>query len=111
MLTMQRASWEQGVAAQAYLELGDHDTVYLMAKEMVLRQTADGRLGVVYTDDGATDGGMGGEALVSAARRSRDPELEAGLERELNWVLNKCPRSAAAFCIIACTKRKCGSTS
>jgi rhamnogalacturonyl hydrolase YesR len=95
MLTMQRASWEQGVAAQAFLELGEHETVYLMAKELVLRQTPDGRLGVVYTDHGATDGGMGGEALVSAARRSRDPELEAGLERQLDWVLNKAPRSGA----------------
>jgi rhamnogalacturonyl hydrolase YesR len=94
MLTMQRASWEQGVAAQAYLELGDHNTVYLLAKEMALRQTPDGRLGVVYTDGGTTDGAMGGEALVSAARRSGDPELQKALDRELNWVLHKCPRTA-----------------
>jgi rhamnogalacturonyl hydrolase YesR len=94
MLTMQRASWEQGVAAQACLELGDHDTVYLMAKEMALRQTPEGRIGVVYTDTATTDGAMGGEALVSAARRRGDLELERALERELEWVLKKCPRTA-----------------
>lgn len=94
MLTMQRASWEQGVAAQALLELGDHETVYLMAKEMALRQTPDGRLGVVYTDHSATDGAMGGEALVSAAKRSGDPELQRAVDRQLDWILNECPRSA-----------------
>lgn len=93
MLSMQRASWEQGVAAQACLELGDHETVYLMAKELVLRQTPEGRLGVVYTDGGTTDGAMGGEALVSAAHRSGDAELQAGIERQLDWILHKCPRS------------------
>jgi unsaturated rhamnogalacturonyl hydrolase len=90
MLTMQRASWEQGVAAQAYLELGDHDMVYLLAKELVLRQTPDGRLGVVYTDGGTTDGAMGGEALVDAAHRSGDPELQTAIDRELAYVLEKC---------------------
>jgi rhamnogalacturonyl hydrolase YesR len=94
MLTMQRASWEQGVAAQAFLELGDHNAVYLMAKELVLRQTPDGRFGVVYTDHGSTDGAMGGEAVVAAARRSGDPELQAALDRQLDWILNHCPRSA-----------------
>lgn len=93
MLTMQRASWEQGVAAQAFLELGDHATVYLMAKELVLRQTPDGRLGVVYTDQGATDGAMGGEALASAAKRSGDAELQKAVDRQLEWFLEKCPRS------------------
>ena len=94
MLTMQRASWEQGVAAQAYLEMGDHEMVYLMAKELVLRQMPDGRLGVVYTDGGTTDGTMGGEALVSAAHRSGDAEIQAGIDRQLDWILHKCPRSA-----------------
>jgi hypothetical protein len=49
LLTMQRYSWEQGVAAQAFLELGETDTVVLMAKEAALRQREDGRLGVLGT--------------------------------------------------------------
>jgi rhamnogalacturonyl hydrolase YesR len=94
MLSMQRASWEQGVAAQAFLELGDHQTVYLLTKEMALRQLPDGRLGVVYTDGGTTDGAMGGEALISAVRLNGDPELRTAIDRELDYVLHKCPRSA-----------------
>jgi unsaturated rhamnogalacturonyl hydrolase len=93
MLAMQRASWEQGVAAQACLELGEHDLVYLLAKDAALRQTRDGRLGVVYTDGGTTDGAMVGEALVAAARRSGDPELQAASEKELTYILEKCPRT------------------
>ena len=44
MLTMQRATWEQGVAMQAMLELGEEKLLILMAKDAVLRQSADGRL-------------------------------------------------------------------
>ena len=55
LLTTQRHSWEQGVAAQAFLELGDDDLVILMAKEAVLRQREDGRLGVVGANHAVTD--------------------------------------------------------
>lgn len=48
LLSMQRASLEQGVAAQAFLELGDGEQVFLMAKEAALRQTKEGRLSVLY---------------------------------------------------------------
>lgn len=37
MLSTQRRSWEQGVAAQALLELGEYELVYLLAEEAVLR--------------------------------------------------------------------------
>jgi len=30
MLSMQRASWEQGVAMQAFQEQGDHDMAYVL---------------------------------------------------------------------------------
>ena len=46
MLSMQWASWEHGVAAQALLESGDHERTYLFAKVAVLRQTDEGRLSV-----------------------------------------------------------------
>jgi len=34
---MQRLSWEQGIAAQALLELGESDLVVLMATAAMLR--------------------------------------------------------------------------
>src|SRR5512140_3639069 len=55
MLSMQRASWEQGLAAQAALEEGDAELAILLAREAVLRQGPDGRLAQLGADPGATD--------------------------------------------------------
>lgn len=94
LLSMQRASWEQGVAAQAFLERGETDLVYLMAKEAELRQTAEGRLSVLYTDNGVTDPAASGEAVLHAARRSGDEGLRQAAERMLRYLLEKAPRAA-----------------
>ena len=63
MLSMQRASWEHGVAMQALWEIGEHELAYLMAKEAVLRQIPDGRFSVLYTDNGVTDPAASGEVV------------------------------------------------
>jgi len=93
MLTMQRASWEQGVAAQAFLELGDSDMVYLLANESVLRQTEEGRLGVVYRDNGVTDPAASGEAVLSAAESHNDSALKEAADRMADYLLRRAPRS------------------
>jgi rhamnogalacturonyl hydrolase YesR len=93
MLSMQRASWEQGIAAGAFLELGDWEMVYLTAKELCLRQTAEGRLGVVYTDGASVDGVMGAEAVLAASRKHDDPELKQAVEKQMDYLLSKAPRS------------------
>ena len=36
MLAMQRRAWEQGVAAQALLELGETDLVILLARDAIV---------------------------------------------------------------------------
>ncbi|HYA48201.1 MAG TPA: glycoside hydrolase family 88 protein [Burkholderiales bacterium] len=92
MLTMQRQAWEQGVAAQALLELGEESLVILMAKEAVIRIWDDGRLGQVCDNHGVTDPGANGEAVLWAARKTGDPGLEAAAERMLDYFLHKAPR-------------------
>lgn len=94
MLTMQRASWEQGVAAQALLERGDEELAVLLAREAVLRQAADGRLSVLYTDNGVTDPAASGEAVLRAARVTGDPELRRAADRMLDYLLTKAPRAS-----------------
>ncbi|MDO9547402.1 MAG: glycoside hydrolase family 88 protein [Candidatus Marinimicrobia bacterium] len=93
MLSMQRASWEHGVAAQAMLETGNDKMVYLMAKEAVLRQLEDGRFSVVYSDNGNTDPGCVGEAVLRAYQRYGDDELKTGIDKMLKYFLNKAPRA------------------
>src|SRR5512141_400642 len=77
MLTMQRASWEQGVAAQALLELGEIDLVVLMAREAVVRQLPDGRLGAWTSREAVTDPAANGVPVLYAARYTGDESLKA----------------------------------
>ena len=72
LLAMQRHSWEQGVAAQAFLELGQDDLVIVMAKEAALRQREDGRLGVVGPNHAVTDPAANGEPVLYAANLTGD---------------------------------------
>ena len=92
MLAMQRDAWEQGVAAQALLEIGDSELVILMAKEAVVRQSADGRLGVLSCWDGVTDPAANGEPVLYAARATGDPRLARAAERMLEYLLKRAPR-------------------
>ncbi len=93
MLSMQRASWEQGVAMQSLLEWGDESNVILMAYETVLRQTTDGRLSVLYTDNGVTDPASNGEAVLFAAEKTGDPDLKLAASKMLDYLINKAPKS------------------
>lgn len=93
MLSMQRASWEQGVAAQALLESGDYELTYLFAKEAVLRQTDEGRLSVLYTDNGVTDPAASGEAVLKMAKMKNDSELLNGHKKMLHYLMQEAPRT------------------
>lgn len=97
MLSMQRASWEQGVAAQAFLELGENEIVYLMAKESVLRQTEEGRLSVLYQDNGVTDPAASGEAVLHAAKLFDDKSLKDAADRMLKYLLDKAPKTKSGI--------------
>jgi rhamnogalacturonyl hydrolase YesR len=94
LLAMQRAAWEQGVAAQAFLERGDFDTVVLFAREAALRQTEDGRLANFGEPDNVTDAAANGEPVLRAAERTGDPRLRAGADRMLEYLLRRAPRCA-----------------
>ncbi|HKK68997.1 MAG TPA: glycoside hydrolase family 88 protein, partial [Bacteroidales bacterium] len=93
MLSMQRASWEQGVAAQALLELGDYGLTYLFAKEAVLRQTDEGRLSVLYTDNGVTDPAASGEAVLKMAKMKNDRKLLNAHKKMLHYLMHEAPRT------------------
>jgi len=93
MLTMQRHAWEQGVAAQALLELGEKELVILMAKEAALRQLEDGRLAVISANQGVTDPAANGEAVLYAAKVTGDAFLRKAADRMLDYLLNKAPKT------------------
>ena len=94
MLSMQRATWEQGVAMQAMLELGESNLVILMAKDAVLRQSADGRLAMLGEEFALSDAASPGEAVLWAARSTGDAVLMAGFNKMLDYVLTRAPRTS-----------------
>lgn len=93
LLAMQRNSWEQGTAAQAFLELGDDDLVILMAYEAVNRQHADGRLALMRSDEAFNDPASNGEALLHAARLTGDESLLRAAHRMRDYLLYRAPKT------------------
>jgi rhamnogalacturonyl hydrolase YesR len=97
LLAMQRHSWEQGVAMQALLEMGDTQTVILLAKEAAYRSMADGRVATIGVTDGVTDPCCAGEALLYAARLTMDRDLLAASQKLEHWALDMAPRSESGI--------------
>jgi unsaturated rhamnogalacturonyl hydrolase len=93
MLTLQRATWEQGVAMQAMLELGEEELVILMAKDAVLRQSQDGRLAMLGEEFALSDACSPGEAVLWAAKKTGDQKLMNGFNKLVDYVMNKAPRN------------------
>jgi len=93
MLAMQRRAWEQGVAAQALLELGEKDLAILMAKDAVVNQKKDGRLGLNEGDRPVTDPGSNGEPVLYAALQTVYKALKGAADRMLEFLLYKAPRT------------------
>ena len=93
MLAMQRRAWEQGVAAQALLEMGEHELTILLAKDAVVNQLKDGRLGLNEGDRPVTDPAANGEPLLLAAQATGDPNLQKAAGRMLEFLLFHAPKT------------------
>lgn len=93
LLAMQRYSWEQGTAMQAFLEAGDDAVVVAMAKEAAYRQTADGRLASIGTEGAVTDPCANGEGLIYAYKLTGEEDLKKAQEESLEWALKTAPRN------------------
>jgi unsaturated rhamnogalacturonyl hydrolase len=92
LLAVQRQSWEQGVAAQAALDLGRDDLALLLAEAAVTRQAADGRLADV-DEPGVVNGAACGEAVLAAYRRTGNEVFAAAARRQLAWLTDHAPRA------------------
>lgn len=91
LLCMQRHSWEQGTAMQAFLECGRMEEVIALAYEAVYRRTEDGRTAAIGVTDGVTDPCSVGEALLKACEATQDKKLIEGKDALLEWALHRAP--------------------
>jgi rhamnogalacturonyl hydrolase YesR len=95
-MAMQRRDWEQGILAQAMLEIGDRQSVILLTKAAMVQRAPDGRLGVVISGS-PTDPAMGGVAYAKAAEWSNDARIREAVDGLLNWILKGAPRNAVGI--------------
>ena len=86
LLGMQRYNWEQGVAAQAMLELGDDRWTVSLARAAVMRQQ-NGRFSVIGSHDPLTDSASVGEAVLYAGKVTGDPLFSRAAEEMLHLLL------------------------
>jgi len=97
MLAMQRASWEQGTAIQAMLECADYNMLRLMVNEALVRQMADGRTCVLYTDNGVTDPVAAGYGILKCYKLFGDEKYKQAADKLYNYCKNIAPRSEAGI--------------
>lgn len=90
LLSMQRLSWEQGVASHAALDEGREDLALAFGRDAITHQAADGRLGATG-DPGLVNGGALGEAVALLAAAG-DDDAAAALDRQRWWFLRWSPR-------------------
>jgi unsaturated rhamnogalacturonyl hydrolase len=94
MLCMQRMAWEQGTASQALIAVGRNNLAILFAKDAVLRQTQDGRLGIVGNDSGVTDPASNGESVLLAYKETGDEKFKLAADAMYGYLKNKAPKSS-----------------
>ena len=79
---MQRFNWEQGVAAQAMLEVGDTERAISLARSAIMRQK-EGRFAVIGGYDPITDSASVGEAVLFAYDITGDQLFKTAAEAML----------------------------
>jgi len=93
MLSMQRHSWEQGVAMQALWELGDEEGAIRLAIEAAYREHEDGRVATIGGTSAQTDPSACGEVLLLAAKKTQMETLKRAADQLLDYNLTKALRN------------------
>ncbi|MBN1765605.1 MAG: glycoside hydrolase family 88 protein [Sedimentisphaerales bacterium] len=86
LLGMQRYNWEQGVTAQAMLEMGEVEWTISLARAAVMRQER-GRFSVIGGTNPITDCASAGEAVLYAGKLTGDPLFKEAADRMLEVIL------------------------
>ncbi|HJZ42060.1 MAG TPA: glycoside hydrolase family 88 protein [Bacteroidales bacterium] len=94
MLSMQRMAWEQGTASQALIALGRSDLAVLFARDALVRQTAEGRLGILGNDPGVTDPASNGEAVLLAWKETGEDKYRKAADAQYEYLKNKAPKTS-----------------
>ena len=88
LLAMMRHPWEQGVAANAFIEAGDDEIAVQLAHEAVYRQVGDGRLACLSNTRNITDPCVCGESVMFAYEKTGNSLYKEAAEKMLRYIEN-----------------------
>ena len=94
MLSMQRMAWEQGTASQALIAIGRKDLAILFAKDAMVRQSSEGRLGIIAGDPGVTDPASNGEAVLLAWEMTGEEKYRKAADDMYAYLKTRAPRTS-----------------
>jgi len=95
LLSMQRMSWEQGVAAQAFFECGDPQMGLLMVNEAIHRGNGRGLIGITNAASDSVDCGSNGLPAYYAYLYTKDEQYLKAAKALADWFVYSAPRSAS----------------
>ena len=90
-LCMTRQCWEQGILGQAIMESGKEELWELTARDMVVRQSEDGRLCNVENTPAVTDSSFCIPAVYLLGQKKE--KYKKAAEKNLQFLLHKAERS------------------
>lgn len=93
MLCMTRQCWEQGIAAQALMEINDMERLSLLVHDIVLRQSDDGRLCNIENTPAITDSSFCVPATLKMAAKEHKPHYHDAVGRNVAFLLHDAPRT------------------
>ena len=94
MLSMQRASWEQGVAIQAAVETNDLLLLHLLITEAILRQSSDGRTCMLGSGGNVTDPVAAGPGIVKCYELTGLQKYKDAADKLYEYCKTKAPRNS-----------------
>lgn len=92
MMCMTRQCWEDGIAAQALLEIGEEDLLELVVYDMVLRQSEDGRLCNVENTPAVTDSAFCVPATFAWANKRNLENYREAVDKNIQFFLKEAER-------------------
>lgn len=93
LLSMQRMSWEQGVAAQAFFECGDKDMGLLLVREALHRSNSEGLIGITDKIWDSVDCGANGLPAFYAYQATNEGRYLKAVNDLADWFEFSAPRS------------------
>lgn len=93
MLCMTRQCWEQGIAAEALLETEDFEALGIVVYDMVLRQSADGRLCNVEDTPAVTDSSFCIPPTFLYGKKIGNETYRKAAEQNIKYLLHQAERS------------------